>query len=86
MVHREEYFKTILWNLDRDQSFETLIERNSWNNVFGDNFSMVALSIVISRPIYSFSPYCNFLTNPYNEQTFPVKFFYMILIFLQYYL
>ena len=79
MLQCEPFFTQVLLQQDRDVSFGRLVERNACNDVFGDNFSIMALSILIGRPIYSFTPYGSLVSNQcLNEEEllrFPVKIF-----------
>ena len=75
LLNNESYFKKVLKQQDCMLSFEKLVENNGDNDVWGDHFSLMALSILIRRPIYTYSSYKNSCsnTNPFNYSSMPVK-------------
>ena len=49
-----------------------MIENNANNRIWGDNLSMLATSMLIKRPIYSYTPYVLLKTNPNKYKTSPI--------------
>ena len=77
LLENESYFSKVLNQQDRSLSFDQLVENNANDLVFGNHFSLMSLSGLIQRPIYSFTPFvANCLTtNPFYYNKQPVKIF-----------
>ena len=75
MLEHELFFKGVLLQQERTLSFDQLLENNANNDIWGNQFSLMALSILVKRPIYSYSSYkTNCLnTNPFNFNSLPIK-------------
>ena len=75
MLENENYFRNILFQQERSLSFEKLIENNANNDVWGTNFSMIALSFLVKRPIISYTAFINSCcyTNPFNYPSSSIK-------------
>ena len=90
MLENENYFRNILFQQERSLSFEKLIENNANNDVWGTNFSMIALSFLVKRPIISYTAFINSCcyTNivaailPFNYPSSPIKLYYTTITFL----
>ena len=75
MLENEIYFKNLLFQQAPYLSFEKLIEDNANNDVWGTNFSIIALSFLVKRPIISYTASINscIYTNPFNYPSSPIK-------------
>ena len=69
---------SIMWYLPLkplQKTFETLIENTANNDVWGTDITIISLSILVKRPIFSYTAYINscLYTNPLNSSSSPLK-------------
>ena len=73
LIQNESYFQLMIrQQYPSSLTFEKVIENNATNRIWGDTLSMLAISMLIKRPIYSYTPYSKLKTNPNKYKTYPI--------------
>ena len=73
----EDFIKTFLKEYYYRYNFEALILKTAEYGVWGSEIHFILLSLLLNRPLYSFTPTASLFSNPLHSLSAPVVLFLM---------